>query len=234
MRFVLIFVLIGICALGGGKAMVSPHNNPVIIPTAAPLNTLAQDLDEIKRLIPTKPIQQLAIRYLLNDAQFQTFVRLINSQDGYMTLMRFRSQPEVMRLTSWIRSQIILSAVELESDESNESLRIINRSPFWSQNVYGWQGFVNEFLLYYPEDMIRMHVQTKVAQNGIFAQFIQRVRDLKPVYDRIIALPEAQRLISKLQANGIDTVGLDTFIRNQFGWQQTLNIATPAPEQNQV
>ncbi|XP_065365716.1 uncharacterized protein LOC135958746 [Calliphora vicina] len=230
MKFIVVLGLIGICALSASKALVTPHNNPVVIASPPPLPTLAQDLEEIERLIPSKPLKQLAIRYLLNDAQFQTFVRIINSNDGYMTQMRFRTQPEVLGLITWVRSQIMLSGGDL-SDESNESLRIINRTPFWSQTVYGWQGFVNEFLLYYPEDMIRAHIQAKVAQNGIFAQLVQRVRALKPVYDRVIALPEAQRLISTLQAKGIDTAAIDTFIRNQFGWQETSSAAAPAPQQ---
>lgn len=233
MKFLPVFVVIGICALSCSSALITPHNNPVGIPTQAPRNTLAQDLDEILRIIPLKPIQQLAIRYLLNDAQFQTFVRLINSYDGYLIQMRFRTQPEVLNLTSWVRSQIILSGGELQSEESNESLRIVNRKPFWSQNVYGWQGFVNEFLLYYPEAQLHAHIQAKIALNGPFAELVRRVNALKPVYERVIALPEAQRLIAALEANGINTADIDRFIRNQFGWQENLAIPAGAPVQQQ-
>lgn len=184
MYYITVLGLIGICALGGSEAMVPPHNNPIVIPTPPPLPTLAQDLDEIARMIPMVSIRQLATRYLLNDEQFQAFVRIINSNDAFITQMRFRSQPEVMRFITWTRTQLMLSGGELQLEESEEFLSIINRTPFWSNTVFGWQGFVNEFLLYYPEDMIRTHVQMKVAQNGILAQFVQRLKALKSVYDR--------------------------------------------------
>ncbi|KAI8118270.1 hypothetical protein FF38_14523 [Lucilia cuprina] len=228
MKFITILGLIGICALGGSMAMVPPHNGAVVVPTPPPLPTLAQDLDEIVRMVPLLPIRRLAIRYLLNDEQFQAFVRIINSNDAFITQMRFRAQPEVMRFITWVRTQILLSGGEIQLEESEEFLTIINSTPFWSNTVFGWQGFVNEFLLYYPEDMIRTHVQMKVTQNGILAQFVQRLKSLKSVYDRVTALPEAQRVIAALQANGIDTTALDTFIRNQFGWQHPPTVAPPS------
>lgn len=46
--------------------------------------------------------------------------------------------------------------------------------------------------------------------------------------DRVTALPEAQRIIAALSANGIDTTALDTFIRNQFGWQHPPTVAPPS------
>lgn len=229
MKYFAILGLIGICAVGT-FALVPPRQPPgsgLIIPTPPPAPTMAQDLDEIMRMVPLLPIRQLMTRYLINDAQFQAFVRIINSNDAYVTHMRFRSQPEVMQLLMWVRTQIMLSGGEFQLEESEEFMSIINRTPFWASTVFGWQGFVNEFLMYYPQDMIRVHIQMKVAQNGIFAQLIQRLKALKPVYDRVIAFPEAQRVAASLQANGIDVVGLDTFIRNQFGWQHPPTIAPP-------
>lgn len=226
MKSIILLGLIGLCA--SGLAMVPPHNNPLVMPTPPPAPTLGQDLEEIVRMVPLAPLRQLATRYLLNDEQFQAFVRIINSNDAYITQMRFRSQPEVMRFLNWVHTQIALSGGELQWEESEEFLSLINRTPFWSNTVFGWQGFVNEFLLYYPEDMIRAHVQMKIAQNGIFTQFVERLKALKPVYDRVIALPEAQRVVAALEANGIDTLGLDTFIRNQFGWQHPPTQAPPS------
>ena len=225
MKYLTIFGLIGICALGSSLALVPPHNNPVVVPTPPPAPTLAQDLDEILRMVPLVPIRRLITRYLLNDEQFQAFVRIINSNDAYITQMRFRSQPEVMAFLTWVRTQIMLSGGELQLEESEEFLSIINRTPFWSHTVFGWQGFVNEFNLYYPQDMIRTHIQTKVAQNGIFAQFAQKLKALKPVYERVIALPEAQRVVAALEAKAINPADLDNFIRNLCGWQNPPTVA---------
>lgn len=227
MKYLTVLGLIGICALGGSLALVPPHNKPAVVPTPPPAPTLAQDLDEILRMIPFISIRGLTTRYLLNDEQFQAFVRIINSYDAYITQMRFRSQPEVMAFLAWARSQIMLSGGELQIEESEEFLSIINRTPFWANTVFGWQGFVNEFKLYYPQDMIRTHIQMKVAQNGIFTQFVQRLKALKPVYERVIAMPEAQRVSAALQANGINPADLDTFIRDLFGWQNPPTVAPP-------
>ncbi|XP_061391665.1 uncharacterized protein LOC133327105 [Musca vetustissima] len=214
------------CAMGS-MALVVPKPNPgaVVVPTPPPAPTMAQDLDEIMRMINFLQIRQLMSRYLLNDAQFQSFVRIINSQDAYLTYMRFRSQPEVMGFIAWVNAQILLSGGELQLEESEEFMTIFNPTPFWANTVSGWQGFVNEFLFYYPVDMINMHINMKVAQNGIFAQFWLRLKALKPVYDRVIALPEAQRVAAALQLSGIDIIQLDTFIRNTFGWQMPPTLA---------
>ncbi|KAM7358940.1 uncharacterized protein ACRADG_003729 [Cochliomyia hominivorax] len=229
MKYLTVLGLIGVCAsLNVCAAMVPPHNNPITMTTPPPQPTLSQDLEEILRMVPLEPIRQLATRYLLNDEQFQAFVRIINSNDAYITQMRFRSQPEVMRFLNWVRHQIALSGGELQLEESEEIFSIINRTPFWSNTVFGWQGLINEFLLYYPEDMIHTHIQMKVAQNGIFTQFIQRLKALKPVFDRVTALPEAQRVVAALNASGIDVVALDTFIRNQLGWQHPPTVAPPS------
>ncbi|TMW48250.1 hypothetical protein DOY81_006669 [Sarcophaga bullata] len=177
MKYLTILGLIGICALGSSLALVPPHNNPVVVPTPPPAPTLAQDLDEIIRMVPFVPIRRLITRYLLNDEQFQAFVRIINSNDAYVTQMRFRSQPEVMAFLTW--------------------------------------------------DMIRAHIQMKIAQNGIFAQFDQKLKTLKSAYERVIALPEAQRVVAALKAKGINPADLDTFIRNLCGWQNPPTIAPP-------
>ncbi|XP_005190798.1 uncharacterized protein LOC101895222 [Musca domestica] len=227
MRYILTFTFIAMCVMGSMALVASPPPNPgvVVVPTPPPAPTMAQDLDEIVRMVNFLQIRQLMTRYLLNDAQFQGFVRILNSHDAYVTYMRFRSQPEVMAFIAWVNAQILLSGGELQVEESEEFMTIINPTPFWANTVSGWQGFVNEFFFYYPADMISMHINMKVGQNGIFTQFWQRLKALKPVYDRVVAMPEAQRVAAALQLNGIDILQLDTFIRNQFGWQMPPTLA---------
>lgn len=229
MKYIFVLGLIGFCAIGSCVALVPPPANaqgPVaVIPTPPPAPTMAQDLEEIMLMINFMQIRPLMTRYLLNDAQFQAFVRIINSQDAFVTYMRFRSQPEVLQFLSWLNAQILASGGEFQVEESEQFMTILNPTPFWANTVFGWQGFVSEFSLYYPEAMIRAHVTMKLAQNGIFTHFWQRLTALKPVYERVIALPEAQRVAAALQQNGIDVPQLDTFIRNQFGWQMPPTLA---------
>lgn len=218
----------------GSMALVAPPppppvnpNHPVVIPTPPPAPTMAQDLDAIMRMVNMIQIRQLMTRYLLNDAQFQGFVRIINSRDAFLTFLRFRSQPEVVGLINWVQAQILASGGELQLEESEEFMSIINTTPFWANTVFGWQGFVNEFLMYYPQDMIRVHIDMKVAQNGILGHLWQRLAALRPVYERVIAFPEAQRVAAQLNATGIDVLQLDGFIRYQFNWQLPVTVAPP-------
>lgn len=189
----------------------------------APPPTLAQDLEELTVLVPTKMIFKMITRYLMNDAEFQAVVRTLNSYDAFMVRMRVRSQPEILMFQNWVRQQLMLSGGSMELEESME-LNIFSMSPYWANSVYGWQGFLNEFMSYYPIDLLRAHINMKITQNGIFAQFWTRVQALKPVYERILAFPETQRLIASLQAAGVDTNQLDQIIRTQFDW---LNLAAP-------
>lgn len=213
-------VLFSLCALGSTMVMgqaPAPVGGPVV-PTPPPPPTLAQDLDEIYRFIAFPPINQLIQRYLLNDAEFQAFVRIINSRDFHTLIMQFRAQPAVMRFIFWTRTQIMLSGGELQFEESEELLTIFNRTPFWANTVFGWQGFVNEFQAYYPQHMIRAHIDMKLLQNGIFTQFWLRLKALKPVYDQLLTTPQAQRIIAAMTANNIDFNQIDTFIRSQVDW----------------
>ncbi|XP_005190799.1 uncharacterized protein LOC101895396 [Musca domestica] len=229
MKCITVLALILSCTMGSMALVAAPNGPAVVIPTPPPAPTLSQDLTEILAMLNPIQIRQLMTRYLLNDAQFQAFVRIINSQDAFMTYMRFRSQPEVLTFLSWVRTQIMLSGGEFQLEESEEPMTIINPVPFWANTVFGWQGFANEFLLYYPDNVIRTHINMKVAQNGIFTQFWHRLNALKPVYERVIALPEAQRVAAALQKNGIDVVQLDNFIRNQFGWQMPPTLVPSTP-----
>ncbi|XP_013100516.2 uncharacterized protein LOC106082509 [Stomoxys calcitrans] len=198
------------------------QNSIAVALPPAPAPTLAQDLNEIMLMVNFKQIEKLMNRYLLNDAEFQTFVRIINSRDAYLTFMRFRTQPEVIAFVPWVQTQIRATRGKFKWAKFKNEMSLFNESPFWANTVFGWQGFISEFMLYHPTDMISAHVNMKVAENGIFAQFWQRLTALKPVYDRVVASPEAQRLAATLQLNGIDVNQLDTLVRNQFGWQVPL------------
>ncbi|XP_075163158.1 uncharacterized protein LOC142235785 [Haematobia irritans] len=225
MKVFTVLGVIAICALASSAAPKKVVENPiVVVPTPAP--TMVQDLKEILQMVNFRQIQELMSRYLLNDAEFQSFVRIINSRDAYLMYMRFRSQPEVMAFVTWVRAQIKASGQKFKIKKMEGEMALINVSPFWANTVFGWQGFVSEFMLHYPADMITVHVSMKVAENGIFAQFWQRLNALKPVYEQIMASLEAQRVITALQMNGIDVAQLDTFIRNQFGWQLLLPAGT--------
>ncbi|XP_013100519.1 uncharacterized protein LOC106082513 [Stomoxys calcitrans] len=234
MKFAVLLGVLGICAMSSLAAAPQPtnaeKNTIAVVPTPAPAPTMAQDLDEIVRMVNFEQINQLVNRYLLNDAEFQSFVRIINSRDAYLIYMRFRTQPEVIGFVSWVQAQIKLSKKKkFKIEIFKDGMTIVNVSPFWVNTVFGWQGFISEFTLLYPADMISGHVNMKVAENGIFTQFWQRLNALKPVYERVIGSLEAQRVTAALQLNGIDVAQLDTLIRSQFGWQVPPANVTVAP-----
>ncbi|XP_067613166.1 protein G12 [Eurosta solidaginis] len=192
-----------------------------------PPATLTQDLEELFLLIPSRPLNKLVIRYLLNDEQFQAVVRIINSHDAYMVRMRLKAQPELIQFHAWVRSQLILSGGgSLEFEESEEILRLFNPTPYWS--VYGWQGFFSEFLAYFPYEMLRAHIDAKVMQGGSMAQLWTKVKALLPVYERFLAFPETKRIIAQLEQHGVVFSQLDEFIRSLFDWYNLNPVGTQA------
>ncbi|XP_017057988.1 uncharacterized protein LOC108099155 [Drosophila ficusphila] len=200
--------------------------------TLAPPPTLSQDLEEIQRLIQFKPLNQLLVRYLINDAQFQGFVRAINSNAAFTARWRLLSQPELILFLQWVDQQLVASGGSFEWEEQRLKVSLLNQFPYWSGTVFGWQGFLSEVQLYFPLPAIRAHINAKVLQQGIFAQFWSRLQGLGVVYDRWLASVETAQVITDLQRAGIDTVQLDGIIRELFGWSAvngTTESTTAAP-----
>ncbi|XP_039966726.1 uncharacterized protein LOC120778792 [Bactrocera tryoni] len=221
-RFTITLVLL--CSLSSGWAL---RPAPAAGVSPPPPATLTQDIEELYRLIPSKPINKLVIRYLLNDAQFQAAIRIINSHDAYMVRMRLYAQPEIIQFQSWVRSQLLLSGGgSLEFEESEEILSLFRPTPYWS--VYGWQGFFNEFLAYFPHEMLRAQIDAKVAMGGSLAQFWARLKALAPVYERVLAFPESKRIVAQLEQNGVNFGQVDQFIRSLFDWYPVI-VNAPGP-----
>ncbi|XP_017478982.1 PREDICTED: uncharacterized protein LOC108368609 [Rhagoletis zephyria] len=213
-RFIITLAIV--CSLCSSWAL-PPATKPAVAPPPPPPATLTQDLEQLYRLIPAKPLNKLVIRYLLNDAEFQAIIRIINSHDAFMVRMRLYAQPEIIQFQSWVRSQLMLSGGgSLEFEESEEILSLFNPTPYWS--VYGWQGFFNEFLAYFPQEMLRAQINAKVIQGGSLAQFWEKLKALRPVYERVLAFPESKRIITQLEQNGVNFSQLDQYIRSLFDW----------------
>ncbi|XP_017127426.2 uncharacterized protein LOC108146106 [Drosophila elegans] len=210
----------------GGLLAPQPQLPPA---TLAPPPTLSQDLDEIQRLVQFKPLNQLLVRYLINDGQFQSFVRIINSNAGFTARWRLLSQPELTLFLQWVDQQLVASGDSFELEEQKLKVNLLNQFPYWSGTVFGWQGFLNEVQLYFPLYAIRAHVDAKVLQQGIFAQFWTRLQGLGVVYDRWLTSVETAQVFADLQRAGIDTVQLDGLIRNLFGWNAANGTSTTAP-----
>ncbi|XP_037935332.1 uncharacterized protein LOC119669500 [Teleopsis dalmanni] len=186
---------------------------------------LVQELQELQGLIAIKPIKELVARYLLNDEQFQSIIRSINTNEAFMLRVRFMQQPEVITLKAWIRMQMMYLEDSLEMDKSIE-MNIFNPLSYWSNSVFGWPGFVAEFFAYYPEQLVRSHIAAKVAQNGTFAQLWTRVTAVGAAYNRVMSFPASQVVIAQLEAIGVNTTEIDQFIRTQLDWVK-VNATTP-------
>lgn len=208
------------CGLSTG-AMVPPKE--VGVGPVAPAGNLAQDLMDIYSLIQFKPLNQLLIRYLINDEQFQAFVRILNSNAALTASWRLRAQPEVVQLQQWVQQQLLTSRGKFELEDMEMCGTLLNRYPYWSGTVYGWQGFLNELQMYVPLYAINAQVQAKLQLPGIFAQFWTRLQALQPAYERWLITPAVQNVLNQLQAAGIDTVQLDVLVREQFGWNAVSN-----------
>lgn len=214
---------IGLC--GAAKA---PKGGSKGVEPLAPVPDLAQDLMDIYGLIQFKPMNQLFVRYLMNDAQFQAFVRILNSNAGFTARWRLLSQPELVMFRQWVNQQLLLSHGKFELEKMEICVTLINRYPYWSGTVSGWQGFLNELEMYFPQYAIQAHIQAKALMPGIFAEFWTRLQALQVTYERWLAMPTTQTIVTQLQTEGIDTVYLDTLVRNLLGWNAVNGTTTTA------
>jgi len=203
-----------------------PAYPPVNVAPVPPQPTLGQELRELKLLFPKKELGYLIRRYLLNDAEFQGVIRTLNSFEAYMAGISFLRQPEVVA----VRAQLRLANLGSEEDLfSSEELELFNKSPYWANSVYGWQGFINEFLMIYPEYTFQQIIQTKLQQNTELGKFWRQVQGLRLAFDRFLALPGTQNVIMLLQEHGVDTIQLESLIRTQFGWVPPPPAAVASP-----
>ncbi|EDV96342.1 GH15258 [Drosophila grimshawi] len=221
--------LLLLCFGCGLSAAVIQPGHGVAGPLVPPPMDLGKELMDIFAMVQLKPMNKMFARYLLNDGQFQAFVRIMNSNAGFMARWRLLSQPEVIMLRQWVNQQLMTSKGKFEIEEMEMCVTLFNRYPYMSGSVFGWQGFLNELEMYFPTYAIGATIQTKVQMQGIFAQFWTRVQALQVVYERWLAMPGTQTVLNQLQAEGIDNAQLDTLVRNLFGWNAVNGTTTAAP-----
>ncbi|XP_016988463.1 uncharacterized protein LOC108051037 [Drosophila rhopaloa] len=188
--------------------------------TLVPQSNFALELKGVIRQIPNGQIEKLVQTYLLNDPEFQSLIRAINSIPAYQFYRQLLNQPEVRQLQQWIYQQIILSGGSPKIFEYLElEIKIFNKYPYWSQIVNGVSGFQSELVQIYPVELIRSLLEPSASQTSAqLSELWRRLVALKPVYERILATPAGKAIVTELQRLGVDVGGLDALIRYQFGW----------------
>lgn len=208
-----ILALIAICCcIGTGYAQAAA-------PAPAPANNFYLELKSIVRNVPLKEIERLFRTYALNDAEFQSVLREINTLPAYRVRRQLLNQPELRQFVAWIAQQLALSGGSLKIfDEFELEFKLFNKYPQQAQSVNGIAGFQQEFTLIYPVTLLRSLLENGAQQSPNIAELWRRLVALKPFYERFIATPPVQALIERLRALGVDVNGIDSLIRYQFGW----------------
>ncbi|KAI8039262.1 hypothetical protein M5D96_007985 [Drosophila gunungcola] len=166
---------------------------------ALPSN-FALELKGVIRTVPISQIEKLVQTYLLNDPEFQSLIRAINSVPAFRFYRQFANQPEIFEY------------LELE-------IKIFNKYPYWSQIVDGIRGFQSELVQIYPVELIRSLLEPSATQTSAqLAELWRRLVALRPVYERVLATQAGKVITTELQRLGVDVGGLDALIRYQFGW----------------
>ncbi|XP_060654275.1 uncharacterized protein LOC132789943 [Drosophila nasuta] len=210
----LTLALIAICGLTVGFAAA-----PAPRAAAAPANNFYLEVQNWVRSVPHKEIQQLVRAYALNDAGFQSVLREINSLPTYRLRQQVLRQPEVLQFIQWLGQQLLLSGGSLKVfDDLEIEIKLFNKYPYWAQSVNGVAGFEQEFLYLYPVQQLRSLLESNAQQSPASAELWRRLVALKPVYERIVATPQAIAFGNRLRALGVDIAGVDSLIRYQLGW----------------
>ncbi|KAH8398058.1 hypothetical protein KR215_000431, partial [Drosophila sulfurigaster] len=185
----------------------------------APANNFYLEVQNWVRSVPHKEIQQLVRAYALNDAGFQSVLREINSLPTYRLRQQVLRQPEVLQFIQWLGQQLLLSGGSLKVfDDLEIEIKMFNKYPYWAQSVNGVAGFEQEFLYLYPVQQLRSLLESNTQQSPASAELWRRLVALKPVYERIVATPQAIAFGNRLRALGVDIAGVDSLIRYQLGW----------------
>ncbi|XP_017128080.1 uncharacterized protein LOC108146547 [Drosophila elegans] len=183
-------------------------------------NNFALELKGVIRMVPISQIEKLVQTYLLNDPEFQSLIRAINSVPAFRFYRQFANQPEVRQLQQWIVQQLVLSGGSPKIFEYLElEIKIFNKYPYWSQIVNGIRGFQSELVQIYPVELIRSLLEPSATQKSAqLAELWRRLVALRPVYERVLATQAGKVITTELQRLGVDVGGLDALIRYQFGW----------------
>lgn len=187
--------------------------------TAAPASNFYLELKSFVRNVPLKEIERLFRTYALNDAEFQSVLREINTLPAYRVRRQLINQPELRKFVAWIAQQLALSGGSLKIfDEFELEFKLFNKYPQQAQSVNGIAGFQQEFSSIYPVTLLRSLLEKGAQQSPNIAELWHRLVALKPFYERFIATPQVLALADRLRALGVDVNGIDSLIRYQFGW----------------
>lgn len=108
-------------------------------------------------MLPMLPLSELTTSYLLNDEQYQAYVRIISSLDACF-------HPEFITSMSCVAYKLLcFGKIKIKLKKVKEMMSLFNRSTYWPNPVYGWQGFINEFQMNYSEAMIQMYINMKTS-----------------------------------------------------------------------
>ncbi|EDW73106.1 uncharacterized protein Dwil_GK17364 [Drosophila willistoni] len=215
----LFLVALGCLVATSSSAQLAPIKSVQQAAAAPAAPNFALELVAIIRSIPRKQIQHLVQAYLLNDEEFQAVVRDINSMSGYRLQQQVLRQPELRQLFIWLNQQLILAGSSIKIFEDLElEIKVFNKYPYWSQMVGGINGFENDFNFIYPLEAIRSQIEQSAQRSPLVAELWRRVVALKPLYERLLATPQAKVLVNQLQSRGVNVSAVDSFIRYQFGW----------------
>lgn len=182
-------------------------------------SSLAQDFKEFKKIFPKTQIKYLFWKYLLNDSEFQSIVRILNSPEAYLAKMKVLSQPEIIIFRTWVKAQLHLTESS-SSEDSSEEIYIFNNSAVSSQTTSGWKGFVDEFAAIYPDEVFKNLIELKVSQNGTFTEFYKRLQTLNAVFERALNFPEVRKIIEELKALGVNFEELEKLFDTKFAGQR--------------
>ncbi|XP_068142347.1 uncharacterized protein mat [Drosophila tropicalis] len=219
MKGITLFLVALGCLVAASNSAQLAAIKPAQQTAAATAPNFALELVAIIRSIPRKQIQHLVQAYLLNDAEFQAVIRDVNSMAGYRLQQQVLRQPEVRQLFIWLNQQLILAGSSIKIFEDLElEIKVFNKYPYWSQMVGGINGFENDFNVIYPLEAIRSQIEQSAQRSPVVAELWRRVVALKPLYERLLATPQAKILVNQLQTRGVNISALDSFIRYQFGW----------------
>lgn len=185
---------------------------------AAPsTRSLESDLQDFVNLIPTDELKSISQKYLNHDKEFQDAVKYLQSEEWAALVAEVGANPTVKEFKEYLTNL----GIDIDAILKWIHEIIAGAKPEGVVAQRGLKDFLGEIEEALPvADLLRLFLD-KMQNSEDFREFYSKISSEKShqLVEEVRAIPEVQRLASRLLELGIDVQPVLDFIYEFFGWK---------------
>lgn len=198
MKFFVIFALFGL-------SLAAPNTR-----------SLSDDFKDFVDLIPVEKIVEIARRYLNTDPEFQAVVSYLQGPEWAKLVVEIKSKPEVQKFNKFMLD----AGVDVEGFFQKIHDIIAGAKPQPAVAPRSLKGFIEEVKPLIPKAELFVLLNQKMSSSEDFKKFYARVssEESHALVEEVRAIPEVQRIASRLEEMGLDVKKVLDFFYHLFNW----------------